>query len=144
MRRITRRAFLAGSLVVVGGAGVWWATRDHIEDLIVRILRRQLYYLDVDEADLRAYAGDLTARTSLMTSSSTRAFSLVNPVYSIAPESVLDADARIGVIEDEIVTGFLLSSDFFMNGEDESRPVTYIAYYEPGLVPCFNPLLRRL
>jgi hypothetical protein len=37
---------------------------------------------------------------------------------------------------------FLLSSDFFKNGADESRPVHYLAFYDPRVTGCTNPLAK--
>lgn len=34
---------------------------------------------------------------------------------------------------------FLLSTDFFRNGADESQLVRYLAFYDPYLSPCWNP-----
>lgn len=34
---------------------------------------------------------------------------------------------------------YLLSTDFFLNGEDEARPLTYLAFYHPRTTPCFRP-----
>lgn len=38
---------------------------------------------------------------------------------------------------------FLLSTDFFQNGADASRPLRYVRYYDPYVSPCYNPLARR-
>lgn len=35
---------------------------------------------------------------------------------------------------------FLLSTDFFLNGADENRPVRFVAYYDPYITPCWNPV----
>ena len=34
---------------------------------------------------------------------------------------------------------FLLSTDFFQNGADESRLVRYVSFYDPYVSPCWNP-----
>jgi hypothetical protein len=34
---------------------------------------------------------------------------------------------------------FLLSTDFFQDGGDETRTVPYVALYDPYLNPCWNP-----
>ncbi len=34
---------------------------------------------------------------------------------------------------------YLLSTDFFLNGEDEARPLRYVAFYHPRVTPCFRP-----
>ncbi len=35
---------------------------------------------------------------------------------------------------------FLLSTDFFQNGANESRRLRYARYYDPYVSPCYNPL----
>jgi hypothetical protein len=42
-------------------------------------------------------------------------------------------------LEDNIVTEYLLSTDFFFHDADESREVRYLSFYEPRLAPCRNP-----
>ena len=34
---------------------------------------------------------------------------------------------------------FLASTDFFQTGADESRPLRYVAYFDPYRSPCYNP-----
>ena len=34
---------------------------------------------------------------------------------------------------------YLLSTDFFLNGEDEKRRVGFVALYHPRATPCFRP-----
>jgi hypothetical protein len=41
-----------------------------------------------------------------------------------------------------VYTNYLLSTDFFRNGADESRPVRYLSYYDPAVTPCNNPFAR--
>lgn len=38
---------------------------------------------------------------------------------------------------------FLLSTSFFQTGADESKPLQFIAYYDPYRTPCYNPLIVR-
>jgi len=35
---------------------------------------------------------------------------------------------------------FLMSTDFFQNGADETRPLRFVALYDPYVTPCYNPL----
>jgi hypothetical protein len=41
----------------------------------------------------------------------------------------------------ELRRRFLLSTDFFVNGEDESRPLAYRAFCDPYLSPCYKPFV---
>jgi hypothetical protein len=40
---------------------------------------------------------------------------------------------------DDIRRRFLLSTDFFLHGEDESRQLGYRAFSDPYLSPCYSP-----
>ncbi|HEX2341287.1 MAG TPA: hypothetical protein VHI98_12485 [Vicinamibacterales bacterium] len=42
----------------------------------------------------------------------------------------------------DVYTNYLLSTDFFRHGGDESRRVRYVGYYDPAVTPCNNPLAR--
>lgn len=35
---------------------------------------------------------------------------------------------------------FLLSTDFFPNGADETRPIRYVQLYDPYIGVCYNPM----
>jgi hypothetical protein len=37
---------------------------------------------------------------------------------------------------------FLLSTDFFQNGADESRPLAYMSLFDAYVSPCYQPLAR--
>src|SRR5690606_33907622 len=37
-------------------------------------------------------------------------------------------------------TRFLLSTDFFQNGADETRTLRYVAFFDPYVTPCLTPL----
>ena len=37
---------------------------------------------------------------------------------------------------------YLSSTDFFINDADESRPVRFVALYDPYVSPCYNPFRR--
>jgi hypothetical protein len=50
--------------------------------------------------------------------------------------------ARIEALQDRICESFLMSSDFFRNGADESKPVRYLALYQPRRAGCTNPFAR--
>ena len=38
-----------------------------------------------------------------------------------------------------LYTEFLMSTDFFRNGGDESKPVRFVAYHDPYRSPCWVP-----
>ena len=44
----------------------------------------------------------------------------------------------------DVYKKFLLSTDFFSNGSDESKPVRFVMLYDPYLSLCYNPLKSSL
>ena len=73
--------------------------------------------------------------------------------YLQLPETTIDAfiadhvangkrvPKRSGALSDLRKT-FMLSTDFFLKDGDESRPLAYVAYFDPYITPCWNPLLK--
>lgn len=52
------------------------------------------------------------------------------------------APGEVGAARDpDISMRFLLSTDFFENGQDESAPLEYVLFYDPWINPCRNPLV---
>lgn len=41
---------------------------------------------------------------------------------------------------DHIANTFLLSTDFFLSGADESKPVNFVSFYDPYISPCWSPI----
>lgn len=41
---------------------------------------------------------------------------------------------------DDFAMRFLMSTDFFLHGADESRPIKYVMFYHPYRSPCWNPV----
>lgn len=42
----------------------------------------------------------------------------------------------------ELRKTFLMSTDFFLKDADTTRPLSYVAYYDPYITPCWNPLVK--
>lgn len=55
---------------------------------------------------------------------------------------VADFERHIGVVlvGSNVHMRFLMSTDFFQHGADESRTVGYALFYEPTVTLCYNPL----
>ncbi len=144
---ISRRRLIVGGLGVVGAAGLgaWGLGRLGFQMEIASILRRRLAFLKLDEAGVRAFAKDQTRATfakKIPTWNRLR-YHFQGPGTSSFKRFYRSTGARsrLSGIEDALVATYLLSSDFFWNGSDESRKVNYVAYYDP-LRPCNNPFAR--
>lgn len=113
------------------------------EKSIIAVLRKRLDYLRLDEAGLHAFAADLAGKHKIA-SSRLRWVSSFGPLYahlnSLGTNALAHA-VRHG--EERIVTDYLLSSDFFINGQDETHLVKYLGFYDP-MKACANPFARRV
>lgn len=111
-----RRQFLKGIGVRAAFVGLVVVAAGSLPKItssqIARHLRSAYWYLQVDDADLQQFAREY------------------HEIYG-APTL-----GHLQHVEDI----FLRSTDFFPNGADESRPVRFVALYEPYASPCFNPL----
>jgi hypothetical protein len=136
VKRVTRRHFLATALAGALGLMGWYTYEHDFETLITQVLRTRLYFLDLEEADMGKFADDFRSDTGTYGLRG-RLLALAYPISHHA--NFLDvADAGEEQFEDRVVSRFLLSTDFFTNGADESRAVRYVAYY----TACGNPFAR--
>ena len=139
-----RRWFAAAASGVAALAGLRYMTSDE-EDGIVEVLRKRLDYLMLDEPGVRAFAADLTAHdNNNLRHSKLRLIDAAEPVYTRLPRSPNALTHRLEHGESRVVSLYLLSSDFFLNGADETQPVKYRGYYDPidRARACGNPFSR--
>lgn len=124
-----RRKFLViagvGTLISALASGKFLATS--FEDSAEKIIRGELEFLKLDDAGLKAFVRDYAAVKD-------RKYKLIVKSYvllGIGPE-------QSGKIH-QMVSTYMLSTDFFANKMDESRVIKYIAMYDPYLRPCSHP-----
>jgi hypothetical protein len=142
---LKRRNFLVGGLAVIAAAaGGIFAVDIASEHELVSGVRRRLSMLKLDEAGLHAFAkaqiAALLAKRPSWYRWKYHFHSLfVKPVASWGIST--DSRSRRERLEDYFATMYLLSSDFFTTGADETRVVNYVALYDP-LRACGNPFAR--
>ena len=142
-----RRQFLALGIAGLTGLVTWRFIRSSDEDAIIAVLKKRLDYLSLDENGLRVFARDLVAQ-NIISSNKLRVLDFAGPVYTqlalTSHGNALTRAIRHG--EERIVTQYLLSSDFFQNGADETRKVRYYRYYDPARNPrpCSTPFARSI
>jgi hypothetical protein len=139
----TRRGFVYG-LAAGGVLAAWAGWRFHkstAADAMATVVRKRLSYLLLDAEGVAHFAQDLAARNEI-SAGKLRLLTVAGRLYTALPSSghnaVLDS---IRQSEERVVTIYLLSSDFFVNGSDESRVVRYRGLYD-ALHPCSNPFAR--
>jgi hypothetical protein len=141
----TRRQVLWGigsTLGVVSGVFAWRFVRSKDVDAVVMILRKRLHYLKLDEEGMQRFALDLSESKQVSTRK-LRFIPAIGALYDHLPDSrnfLLDA-IRHG--EERVVSSFLLSSDFFTHGSDDSRVINYLGMYDP-LRACGTPFARPI
>jgi hypothetical protein len=142
---IKRRRLLLGGLGVaaVAGLGLWGAVYAS-EREIVSGVRRKLSHLRLDEAGLHSFAQDYINTMLAKRPSWYRwkvhfhaLFSRQAARWGISS----DKRSRRDKLEDFLATLYLLSSDFFVKGADESRIIEYVNLYDP-IRACGNPFAR--
>lgn len=144
---LDRRRFLAAGMAGLAGLVAWRLIRSSDEDAIIAVLKKRLDYLILDENGLRVFARDLMAQ-QIIASHKLRMLDFAGPLYTqlslAAHSNALTRAIRHG--EERIVTQYLLSSDFFQNGADETREVHYYRYYDPTRTsrPCGTPFARSI
>lgn len=144
MKKLSRRqvglGFLALSASLGGYAAFKWFFGDPTE-VTLAILRRRVGYLNVSSATLERFALDYAAwkgRRKQLAQLSVLAL----PLRVGTPYDFLGTTSALRRLEDSVVSQFLLSTDFFFNDADTTRPVTYLSFYEPMSAVCRNPLCR--
>ena len=138
---MNRRKLIIGSIVAavaVVGARLGLASP---EDAVMRILHKRLDYLKLDPDGVRRFAADVQKK-KFISRFRLSVIDFSGPLYS---DSNVSPDGRFGTLlrygEDHVVTQFLISSDFFINGADTGRVVKYRGWFNP-LLACGNPFAR--
>jgi hypothetical protein len=138
-----RRYFLLSGLGALCGVVGWRFIQSSDESAITKVLHKRLDYLRLDEAGVRRFARDLMAN-QFLSSGRLRVIDAAGPLYTrlaLNAHNRLDDGIRHG--EDRLVTQYLISSDFFANGADESRIVHYVGYFDPT-AGCNSPFARPM
>ncbi len=126
MEKIRRRNFMIGiSSAALGGfvvaAGNWAYFGRYTEKGFAQYVRLRCYSLNFEVSD-----GEFG-----------RFFQLYNKYYGL-PKARWSPGA-LG----QMTSVFLLSTDFFLNGADETKPVRFRQLFHPYVSPCWNPLVQR-
>lgn len=150
MRTFGRRKLLLGGALGAGAAaalysGGWWyfkVREPDPTDIILAVLRKHTARLIVRDEDLVAFAEAIRERH---THSATLAWmGMLGPVYRRLDIFHLTREMRgkMRRFEDEVVGEFLLSTDFFYRGADETRELRYLGVFDPYERQCMNPFVE--
>lgn len=142
---VQRRGFLFGGLAIVAaGLGIWGLEIEG-EHEIAASVRRKLSFLHLDEAGLKEFAKAQVAALAAKRPTWYRWKYHFHQLFARPAGAQWgissDTRSRRDRLEDYFAISYLLSSDFFTNGADESRLVKYVVLYDQTR-PCGNPFAR--
>ena len=141
----SRRQFIASIGAGVVGLVAWRYSVSTGEDAIVAIVRKRLNYLKLDLDGVHAFAKDLI-KQQIIAPSKIRLIDMAGPIYTQISSRLKDGDLakELNHGEERIVSMYLLSSDFFQNGEDQNKLVHYVGFYDPfnNIRACNTPFVR--
>ena len=123
-RRLLQLAVVCGAPVAVGSV-VW---NDPLRVLWFRVARRLDGFVRSPEARLRAHFEYLNLDPGSI-SQFFLDYERLNPNFS-----------RRSPLPPDVYTRYLLSTNFFQAGADQSREVRYVLFYDTDFTPCHNPL----
>lgn len=139
MTSARRRRLLIGSGVVAvalgSGLGASYAFA-RAEDAVEAVLRRRLRPLEIDEAEIAKFSKDYV-RTRSQYRSQLRLLGSLSALYRmVTPYELLSMRSPLRRLEDNIVSSFLLATDFFEHGADMTRSLRYSGMHDPYVRPC--------
>ena len=151
MTKLSRRAFVAS---LVGGIAVLTAAPYAFYQwrygkptkIIIAILKRRLGYLKHEAGSFERFAKEYVDYKAQHATQLARLSAIALPYTYLTLYRWLPMGHPLRRLEDNVVTKYLLSTDFFFHDADESREVRYLSFYEPQLAPCRNPFanLRKV
>ena len=134
--RISRRRLIgAGIALTAAGAGAW------------RVLGDDVSPSPSTSGEPQESASEEAGRLFGEDYEAIRALILGALPYLILPRETLDdflsalkSAKRRPRRAEQVTELFLLSTDFFAQGADESRPLRFQTLYDPYINPCYNPM----
>lgn len=128
---ITRRRFLqiAGWCAAPLTVGAF-ASRQSIAWVADRTWARVIAFVNGPEAQLHAHFSYLTLDETGVEQ------------YIADYQRFYGRLRRYRPLSSDIRTRYLMSTDFFRHGADESRTVRYVGFYDPDHTTCNNPLAK--
>ena len=139
--KVRRRLLLGGLLgaCVVAGVGMTVLPLAP-EERLKRLLRSRLHYLQIPDEAIESFTKDFIA------DSETRFNHFRSSMY-VAQRAIYGVEVfseRLPFFRFErfVISSFLLSTNFFRQGADPSKPIRYVAYNDPYKLGCANPFVR--
>lgn len=144
MKKPSRRTILLGSVAGLFGARLLyeWYWGDPT-DAIEAILKRRVGHLRVEAKAFSRFSAEYLKARAEHEEGLRRLSTAALGLQFFTPYSWLRIRHPLRRLENNVVSMFLLSTDFFQNGADERRLVTYVAFYDPLAAVCRNPFVNK-
>lgn len=138
-----RRTFLgATAAVVAAGGALVGINLNSYQDIVKRVVRTKLDYLKISDEELDKFA---SAYEKVMAKPSSKVL-MIDLSYKCSTINFCQKklNDRLSYFERYVVTYFLKSSDFFLNGMDEQKPIKFVSidFLDPYKSPCYNPFAK--
>lgn len=140
-KKISRRRFIWIVLVSLVTAFVGSFLFFDFNQVVVKILSKDLSYLNIDESTFRTFTIEADQKQHWQR----KFFDWKKKLFmrfSYIADSVLPSfpyKYKFIQYRSDIVGDFLLSTNFFINKMDPKQEVKYMGLYNPYLRPCSNP-----
>lgn len=128
MRSMKRRKFITLAATATAAFGLTsFKFLSYFTNTTAKVIADELHFLKLDPAGIEQFVSDHFKNKDILFRLRLKGYCFLGLV-SVESEKVK-----------KIVNLYLLSTDFFANGMDETRTIKYVAYYNPYLRPCMNP-----
>jgi hypothetical protein len=140
---MNRRNFIrtiagVGTGTLVAGTG--YVASIGFYDVVDRIVRRELHYLSISEAVFSTFIEDAKREKPFdYYGSEKQWFARFHFMSGKAGAYFLPYRYKYEQYCNEFVGVFLLSTSFFVNKMDETKPIVYTGLYQPYRNACSNP-----
>lgn len=120
-------------------AGTGYVASTGFYDAVDRIVREELSYLPINDSVFSAFMRDVKQQRAINHLGPQKEW-FIRLHFLLGKSGVLlPYRYKYEQYKSQIVGAFLLSTDFFYDGMDESKPITYVTLYHPYKNACSNP-----
>jgi len=142
--KLSRRKFiggaLAGAALLVAAPYTFYQWRfGRPTSVVVAVLKRRVGYLTTEPGSFERFAREYVEYKKGHREQLAKLSVVAFPLTYLTLYRWLPMGHPMRRLEDNVVTRYLLSTDFFIHSADESREVKYLSFYEPHTAPCRNP-----
>jgi hypothetical protein len=144
---LTRRKLYSLGLGIIGGALAASTTYSWYfgepENVIIAVLNRRLKLLNINTASFKEFSTEYIKYREEYRQQLKILAIFAQPLQVHSPYKLLPQGSDFHRLEDNIVSMYLMSTDFFQNGADTKKQIQYLSFYDPYVSVCRNPFLNQ-